>query len=71
MRFKRLLQFRPKDIMEAINNLQDAVQALQPRQSSGTLQSHGPGGTTTKASSAAQRGNTTVNVSDDRPARWQ
>jgi hypothetical protein len=70
MQFKRLLQFRAKDILDAINKLQDAVQALQPRKSSGTLQSQGPGGTTTRASSAATRA-TTVNVSDDRPARWQ
>ena len=70
MRIKRITKFNPKDILDAIRQLQDAVMALQPRQSSGTLQSHGPGGTTTKASSAAAR-NVTVAASDDRPARWQ
>jgi len=70
MNFKRIVKFNPKDILDAIKQLQDSVRTLQPRQSSGTLQSQGPGGTTTRASSAATRA-TTVNVSDDRPARWQ
>lgn len=70
MRFRRITRFNPKDIMDALNKIMDALEMLQPRKSSGTLQSQGPGGTTTRASSAATRA-TTVNVSDDRPARWQ
>lgn len=71
MRLKRLRRFSVKDILDAITALQDAVEALQPRRSSGTLQNQGSGGTLTKASSAAKRGDITVNASDTRPARWQ
>jgi hypothetical protein len=70
MRFRRLAKFSVKDILQAINDLQKAVESLQPRQSSGTLQSQGSGGTITKASSAANR-RVTQPSADDRPARWQ
>lgn len=71
MRFKRITRFRIKDILEAINQLQDAVSALQPRKSSGTLQNQGSGGTVTKASSAVKRSHVVQAPSDSRPARWQ
>ena len=71
MRLRRLSKFNIKDILEAINQLQDVVSSLQPHKSSGTLVNHGSGGVTTKATSAATRAHVVQPPADSRPARWQ
>jgi hypothetical protein len=71
MRLRRLSKFNVKDILEAINQLQDAVTGLMPHKSSGTLTNHGAGGVTVKATSAATRAHVVQPPADSRPARWQ
>lgn len=68
---RKITRFRPKEILDAINQLIDAVSRLEPRASRGTLISQSGKGVTTKASTATQRTQITQAPSDDRPARWQ
>jgi len=69
MRFRRLSQFSVRGILDAIRQLQEAVESLQPRKSAGTLITHSSSGVTVRAARAkATSGGTT---SSSQPSRWQ
>jgi len=69
MRFRRLSQFSVRGILDAIRQLQEAVESLQPRKSAGTLITHSSSGVTVRAARAkAAAGGTT---SSSQPSRWQ
>jgi hypothetical protein len=70
MRFRRLNKFNVRLLLDAIKQLQEAVESLQPRQSSGTLISHSSSGVTIRAARARATGSTGAPTAD-RPARWQ
>ena len=70
MRFRRLTNFNVRGILDAIKQLQEAVESLQPRQSSGTLISHSSSGVTIRDARARATGSTSAPTADQ-PARWQ
>jgi len=71
MRFKRLHGFSVRGILDAIRALQDAVESLQPRQSSGNLISHSSTGVTIRGARLARKVGTSSAPASDQPARWQ
>tara|TARA_Y100000401_G_C8211515_1_gene168680 strand:- start:237 stop:449 length:213 start_codon:yes stop_codon:yes gene_type:complete len=70
MSFKKVDKFSVRGILEAIEELQEAINMLRPRESSGTLRSTSSTGTITKASKAAKRQSATTTTSNQ-PSRWQ
>jgi hypothetical protein len=69
MRFRRLSQFSVRGILDAIRQLQEAVESLQPRKSAGTLITHSSSGVTVRAARAKATGGGTT--SSSQPSRWQ
>jgi hypothetical protein len=69
MRFRRLSQFSVRGILDAIKQLQEAVESLQPRKSAGTLITHSSSGVTVRAARAKTTGGGTT--SSSQPSRWQ
>jgi len=69
--FKRIREFNVSAVLQAIKELQDAVLALQPMKSSGTLINQSPKGTTIRANRATKSSGGGVAPTSDQPARWQ
>ena len=71
MRLSKLRQFTVSGVLQAIKELQEAVESLQPRKSAGTLINHSPRGVVVKASPGVRRSGGTVAPTTDSPSRWQ
>jgi len=71
MRFRRLSQFSVRGILDSIRALQEAVEALQPQKSSGTLIDFSSQGVNIRASKLARTSGGGAAPTTDQPARWQ